>query len=133
IIGAGDGFYGPVYSYQNVITDMDAGGIIVSNSTGNTIRGNAIYGNGLLSALNIDLGGDGPTPNDPGDADGGAFSANDLMNYPVAHAVAWGSSEPPQAGSIALTVGGSIDVPPGNYVIDVYYDLGCSPTGRGGG
>jgi hypothetical protein len=132
VIGGGDSFVGSILDYQNIITDMDAGGIVVSNSTGNAIRGNAIYGNGLTTNLNIDLGGDGPTPNDPGDADG-TNGANDLMNYPVPHAVAWDAGAPPQPGSVALTIYGDIDVPVGNYEIDAYYDLGCSPTGRGGG
>jgi hypothetical protein len=133
IIGAGEGFYGPVYSYQNTITDMDAGGVIVSNSTGNTINGNAIFGNGLSSGLNLDLGGDGPTPNDPGDADGGPNAANDFMNYPAPYGITWTTGGTPQPGSVELSVGGYLDVPPGNYLIDAYYDLGCSPTGRGGG
>jgi hypothetical protein len=133
IIGAGDGFYGPAYSYENFISTMNGGGIIVSNSTGNTIRGNAIYGNGLTTALNIDLGGDGPTPNDPNDADGGANTANDLMNYPVPNGVSWGTSDPPQFGSVGLTIRGQLDTQAGSYWIDAYYDVDCSATGRGGG
>ena len=112
---------------------MDAGGIVVSNSTGNTIRGNSLYGNGLAAGLNLDLGGDGSTPNDPGDADGGVNTANEGMNYPVAHGITWGTGAPPQFGTVALTVSGYLDVPPGSYEIDAYYDNGCSPTGRGGG
>jgi hypothetical protein len=131
IIGAGEGFYGPADNYKNFINTMNAGGIIVSNSTGNAIRGNSIYGNGVTTGLNIDLGGDGPTPNDPGDVDGGTNTANDLMNYPVPHGIVWGG--PPQSGSLALSVNGYLDVPPGSYYIDAYYDFGCSPTGRGGG
>jgi hypothetical protein len=41
------------------------------------ISGNSIYNNALLG---IDLGGDGPTPNDPGDGDSGP---NNLQNFPV--------------------------------------------------
>jgi hypothetical protein len=133
VIGGGDGFVGSIFDYQNIIIDMDAGGIVVSNSTGNAIRGNAIFGNGLTTNLNIDLGGDGPTPNDPGDTDGGVNSANDLMNFPVPHAVAWDISAPPEPGSFALKVSGYLDVPVGGYEIDAYYDTSCSPTSRGGG
>src|ERR1700755_1164882 len=43
IIGAGEGFFGAAYTYQNTITQMNAGGIVVANSTRNTIRGHSIY------------------------------------------------------------------------------------------
>jgi hypothetical protein len=133
IIGAGEGFVGSPDSYENTITQMNAGGIVVANSTGNTIRGNSIYFNGNDVGLNIDLGGDGPTANDAGDADGGPNAANDLMNYPVPNSVVWGSSEPPQPGFVALTVRGQLDAQAGFYQIDAYYDVACSATGRGGG
>jgi hypothetical protein len=129
IIGAGEGFFGPAYSYQNTITQMNAGGIVVANSTGNTVRGNSIYFNGNDVGLNLDLGGDGPTANDAGDADGGPNSANDLMNYPVPNGVVWIGG----TGSIDLTVRGQLDAQAGFYQIDAYYDVACSATGRGGG
>ena len=45
-------------------------GVIVLNTAKKyAIRRNSIFSN---SALGIDLGGDGVSPNDPGDADGGA-------------------------------------------------------------
>lgn len=44
--------------------------------TANTVVGNSIYANG---GLGIDLGGDGLSPNDPGDADAGP---NGLVNAP---------------------------------------------------
>ena len=47
-----------------------------SAGTGNAIRSNSIFEN---DGLGIDLGGDGPTPNDPGDADS---SPNNLQNFP---------------------------------------------------
>ncbi len=52
-------------------------GISISKSSGNAILVNSISDNG---GLGIDLGGDGVTPNDPGDADSGA---NGLLNYPM--------------------------------------------------
>ncbi len=50
-------------------------------STGNTVRGNAIF---LNEEIAIDLGDDGPTPNDPGDADAGP---NSLQNAPAIEGV----------------------------------------------
>ena len=47
-------------------------GVLGDNFAGGTIRGNSIYGNG---GLGIDMLGDGPTPNDPLDAD-------TIQNYP---------------------------------------------------
>ena len=63
----------------NTIGFNAGGGIIVlgSASTGNRISGNSIFSN---AALGIDLGGDGPTANHPGDADSGP---NGLQNFPI--------------------------------------------------
>ena len=66
---------------QPVLVAYNGGaGIALTGSAtavGNQIRPSAVYGNG---GLPIDLGNDGPTPNDPGDADSGP---NTLLNYPV--------------------------------------------------
>ena len=61
-------------------------GIVVDDSTGASIRGNRIFDNKFIG---IDLGGDGVTQNDAGDADGGA---NNLQNYPMITGVAPGAS-----------------------------------------
>jgi hypothetical protein len=74
---------------NNVIGGLEsgAGNVIAFNEVGvivesyppnghNQILSNAIYG----SRIGIDLGFDGPTPNDPGDADSGG---NNLQNKPV--------------------------------------------------
>ena len=62
----------------NVIAFNDSGVIIGggTESARNQILSNAIFG----SRIGIDLGWDGPTPNDPGDADNGG---NNLQNKPV--------------------------------------------------
>ncbi|RUL86751.1 DUF4394 domain-containing protein [Tautonia sociabilis] len=57
--------------------------VLGASSTGNAILGNAILQN---VGLGIDLGGDGPTPNDPGDAD---LGPNALQNAPVLTSVAF--------------------------------------------
>jgi parallel beta-helix repeat protein len=61
----------------NTITNNNAPAIIVDGvGSGNTFRGNIISGN----TAGIDLGWDGPTANDPLDADSGP---NDLQNFPT--------------------------------------------------
>ncbi len=42
-------------------------------------RGNFIHHNRGVAAINVDIGGPGPTPNDPGDADAGS---NNVQNHP---------------------------------------------------
>ncbi len=56
-----------------------AAGIAITGATAtsNFILASEIYGNG---GLGIDLGADGPTPNDVGDSDTGP---NQLLNYPT--------------------------------------------------
>ncbi|MEN3330875.1 MAG: hypothetical protein V7641_240 [Blastocatellia bacterium] len=71
----------------NVLTNNPTAGVlildpdssqesIVAHNVGNAISRNAISG----SATPIDLGGDGPTPNDPDDTDEGP---NTLLNFPI--------------------------------------------------
>jgi hypothetical protein len=56
--------------------------VLPSAGTGNFISANSISKNGnpQVPGLGIDLGGDGPTSNDSGDADKGP---NDFQNFPV--------------------------------------------------
>ena len=61
---------------HNEILYNGGAGVVVSGGTANDISWNCIYDNG---GLGIDLGDDGPTVNDPGDADVGA---NQLQNLP---------------------------------------------------
>jgi hypothetical protein len=61
----------------NVIAENGGNGIGVLDGAGNAFLSNSIHSNG---GLGIDLGGDGVTPNDSGDADTGP---NELQNFPV--------------------------------------------------
>lgn len=88
----------------------------------NSIRGNRIYANRFFG---ISLGGLSPVPNDPGDTDGGAY-ANDLQNYPVLTSALW------NAGT--LTVTGTLNSIPGtSFLIDLYSNTACDPSGYGEG
>ena len=72
--------------------------------SGNSIRGNAIYGNGIVG---IDLGNDGLTPDDPGDADVGA---NGLQNYPIIGTVTPGASSTNIQGTLNSTASTTFDL-----------------------
>lgn len=66
----------------NTITNNNSGIIINTAVGGSTITGNKIARNSIFNntTLGIDLGNDGVTSNDDGDADVGA---NNLLNFPV--------------------------------------------------
>jgi hypothetical protein len=102
-IGAGE---------ANVIADNRSSGVLVSSSgVHNLIRGNSIFGNGI----GIDLNGDGPSPNDAGDADNGA---NNLQNYPIIQSLTTGATTHVVAKfrSVASTT----------YDLDWYVNPACS-------
>ena len=84
-IGPGEG---NVIAYNGNAAQNVAG--VQVNGAGNTIRGNSIYGNIGTVGLGIDLGSDGVTPNDAGDADSGD---NDLQNFPLITSVTYGASD----------------------------------------
>lgn len=78
--------------------------IVVAGGTGNRIQYNTFPGNGRLA---IDLGSDGLTPNDPGDADTGP---NNLQNYPVLTTVLPGSSTTTVEGTLDSTPNSTFQV-----------------------
>ena len=92
----------------NVISGNGTEGVRIEGAaaTGNAMLGNRIYGNG---ALGIDLNGDGVTPNDPLDADGGP---NNRLNFPVISAVS--------VLGASLVVSFSLDVPAGSYRVEFF-------------
>src|SRR5439155_1349078 len=97
-------------------------GVVVQGvgATGNPIRGNAIYSNG---ALGIDLGGDGVTPNDAGDADNGP---NRLQNFPVLSGAL-------AAGGTTRVAGTLNSLANTTFALDFYASAAADPSGFGEG
>ena len=91
-----------------------------NNSSGNSIRGNAIFSN---NGLGIDLGANGVTPNDTNDSDTGP---NQLQNFPVVTSV--------MSTSTSTTIQGSLkSIPSTAFQIDFYSNAAVDPSGNGEG
>ena len=91
-------------------------GIAVTGSADAALAANAIFGN---TGLGIDLGNDGVTPNDPGEADG-------LQNFPLLTSVV-------SAGG-ATTIGGTLDsVPSTTFAVELFANGACNASGFGEG
>jgi parallel beta-helix repeat protein len=95
----------------------------------NTIRGNTIHSNGPWAysvpteSLGIDLGLNGATANDVGDADVGA---NGLQNFPIVL-----SAGPDAAEGTGTRVQGALhSKPSADYILDFYYNPACAPRPR---
>jgi hypothetical protein len=97
IIGAGSDNIQNNTLGNNTIANNGGAGVAVEALSGSTVIGsfiryNTIYGNG---GLPVDLGSNGPTPNDPGDLDSGP---NNYLNYPeitnASGSMVWGTAEP---------------------------------------
>jgi titin len=96
------------FAERNQIAFNGRAGVLVAeaSSTGNRIRANSIHDNG---GLGIDLGDDGVTSNDTGDADTGP---NNLQNYPELSAA--------QAGA-TVSVAGTLNSQSGaTFTLDFY-------------
>jgi len=98
-------------------------------STGNRLRGNSIYSNGLLgidlvsSVAQDSLDADGPSPDDTGDADTGP---NRMQNAPTVNTV--------EVAGGTTSVSGRLDSAPNQtYSIDLYANPSCDPSGYGEG
>ncbi len=105
----------------NVIAGNRDGVVIRgSDSVGNAIRGNAIFAN---AGMGIDLGGDGATPNDPGDADAGP---NNLQNFPVLTSVS-------TSGGVTTVQGTLNSTAFGTFTIDFFASAAGDPSGFGEG
>jgi hypothetical protein len=104
----------------NDIVGNNHNGVSVVSSTGISIRRNLIFSNG---ALGIDLDGDGPTPNDAGDGDGGA---NGRQNTPILSAVVSGGGNTQIVGQLSST-------PFTSFEVEFYANTACGASGRGQG
>ncbi len=94
-----------------------------TGAVGNRVVGNSIFNNG---GLGIDLGGDGVTPNDPGDADSDP-DANNLQNFPVL-----ASAVVPAGGTITLS--GALNSTPNtsDFRIEFFANTVCNGGVNGG-
>ena len=102
----------------NTIRNNGAEGVLVLGAShGNLLSGNYLSNN---EGLEIDLGGDGATPNDAGDADGGA---NGLQNHPTI--------SPALSTADGFIAGSFQGAPLTNFTIDVYLTLSCDEGGGG--
>jgi hypothetical protein len=102
-VGSGEG---------NLISANLVTGVAMTDGSTTPIRGNRISGN---LSLPVDLFPSGPTPNDPGDVDGGP---NALQNYPVLTSI--------RLDSGTVRVFGSLNSEPNRtYTIDVYGGPTC--------
>jgi len=104
----------------NLIAFNATGVVVTGNtSTGNTIEANAIFSN---TALGIDLGGDGVTPNDSR----GHTGPNNFQNFPVLTSA--------QFNGGTTTVIGSLNSTPNTpFHFQLFQNQSCDPSGFGQG
>lgn len=110
-------------------TTVDGNGIVFNGASGVAVVGTSAVNN-LISdnvmfantVLGIDLGADGVTANDPGDADDGP---NHLQNYPLLTSV--------DLGPLSTVISGTLDTTPGVYAVAVYGNAACHPSEHGEG
>ncbi len=125
ISGSSDNLIGGTESGEgNIIAfNQDNGvyiGVLQLPGLGNSILGNSIFSN---DGLGIDLGDDGVTMNDVGDADEGD---NHLQNFPVLTSVL--------AGAIGTTFTGTLNSAPSTtYRVEFFSSPDCDPSGFGEG
>jgi uncharacterized repeat protein (TIGR01451 family) len=93
-------------------------------ATGIAILSNSIHDNGTTAAhVGIDLGGDGVTPNDAGDADTGA---NNLQNFPILSLVQQSGGNTTITGTLNSTASAT-------FTIEFFSNPTCDTSGNGEG
>ncbi len=119
--GAGQNTVGGVITATaNLIAFNGGDGVYVAAGSGNTIRHNAVYTN---AGLGIDLGTGGVTPNDAGDADGGA---NGLQNFPLLTSLVISNGVATVEGVLNSTAATS-------YTLEFFANAACDPSLHGEG
>ncbi|MFL6255865.1 MAG: Calx-beta domain-containing protein, partial [Pyrinomonadaceae bacterium] len=110
----------------NLIAFNGGDGVSVSpgSGTGNRILSNSIHTNGTTAQhLGIDLGPDGVTPNDAGDADNGP---NDLQNFPTLNSAV--------SNGATTSVGGALNSTASTaFRVEFFSNATCDASGSGEG
>lgn len=107
---------------NNIIAFNGGDGVSVRNGQRNYAAGNSIYSN---DDLGIDLGTDGPNPNNDDSAVTAALQANRGLNTPVLNAAFDDNGVYKVQGTMASTAGG--------YTLRFYSTLACDESGYGEG
>jgi len=120
----GNAIGGTVAGAGNAIAFNGESGVVVGEGTADLATGNTVYSNAIFSnrKLGIDLGNNGVTANDRGDADDGP---NHLQNYPVLAAFA-GPHGTRVAGQLSST-------PHTQFALDFYLNAPADASGYGEG
>ena len=113
---------------RNIVADNTGAGVLIRDPsapyfsveiTENSIFGNTGLGIDLLAGAGPGIG-DGVTPNDADDTDGGP---NELQNFPVLTGGSYNGT--------TLTVAGSLNSAPGTYRIEFFASSAADPSGEG--
>jgi S-layer homology domain len=114
---------------QGNVIAYNRGGVVYPPGSGghSPIRGNSIHSNAAIfanvSLIGIDLGSDGVTLNDLGDADG-APGANDLQNFPIISSAVTSFGQTPEGAS--TTIQGRLNsLANTQFDLDFYSNSGC--------
>jgi len=120
--GSGNRVGGVAAGEANVIAHNLGDGVLVTgaDTSGNAIRGNVITGN---TGLGLNLGFDGVTPNDAGDADSGP---NGLLNFPELTTAT--------VNAASVEIAGTFDSRPERaFTLDFYANREADASGFGEG